>query len=63
MPRKIATTVYIEQRQAEQLALLSAAMDRPVAELIREGVDSVLERHSDREIVLRLGPQVELEFS
>jgi len=44
--RKISTTVYITPRQNEQLKLLSARTKVPVAEYIREGIDSVLERHA-----------------
>ncbi len=43
--RKVATTVYITDEQAELLKLLSAHTGRPVAEYIREGIDLVLERH------------------
>ena len=43
--RKISTTVYITPEQNEQLKLLSTRTKVPVAEYIREGIDSILQRH------------------
>jgi len=46
MPRnKISTTVYITPEQNELLKLLSQKTRIPVASVIREGIDLVLERH------------------
>jgi predicted DNA-binding protein len=45
MRKKISTTVYITQEQAEQLKLLHKKTKVPVAEYIREGIDLVLQRY------------------
>ncbi len=46
--RKVATTIYITADQDRQLKLLSQATGMPMAELIRQGIDYVLERYKDR---------------
>jgi len=46
--KKVATTIYITSEQDTQLKLLSQATGMPMAELIREGIDYVLERYKDR---------------
>ncbi len=46
--RKIATTVYITVDQDRKLKLLSQAMGKPVAQLVRHGIDLVIEKHADR---------------
>lgn len=46
--KKVTTTIYITNEQDKQLKLLSQAMDVPMAELIRQGIDHVLERYKDR---------------
>lgn len=46
--KKVATTIYITNEQDKQLKLLSQAMGLPMAELIRQGIDHVLERYQDR---------------
>jgi predicted DNA-binding protein len=46
--RKVATTIYITLDQDRQLKLLSQATGMPMAELIRQGIDHVLERYKDR---------------
>ncbi len=46
--RKIATTIYITMEQDRDLRLLSQSMGVPMAQLIREGIDLVVERHTDR---------------
>ena len=46
--RKIATTIYITAEQDRRLRLLSESMGVPMAELIRQGIDLLLERHRDR---------------
>lgn len=43
--RKITTTVYLEGPQHHALAALAVEQDRPVARLIREGVNLVLRRY------------------
>jgi hypothetical protein len=46
--KKVATTIYITNEQDKQLKLLTQAMGVPMAELIRQGIDHVLERYKDR---------------
>jgi len=46
--RKVATTIYITNEQDKHLKLLSQATGMPMAELIRQGIDYVLERYKDR---------------
>jgi predicted DNA-binding protein len=45
--KKIPTTVYLTPEQAEALRALHERTKVPVAEYVREGVDLVLEHHSD----------------
>jgi predicted DNA-binding protein len=48
MPRKkITTTIYITPEQNEKLKLLHGKTKVPIAEYIRQGIDLVLQRHSD----------------
>lgn len=42
--RMRATTCYLEARQLRQLKELGKLMRVPVAELIRQGIDKILER-------------------
>jgi hypothetical protein len=44
--RKASTTVYLPEEQLDALKTLSARVNRPMAELIREGVDLALEKHA-----------------
>ena len=46
--KKVATTIYITAEQDKQLKLLSQATGMPMAELIRQGIDHVLDRYKDR---------------
>jgi len=46
--KKVATTIYITAEQDKLLKLLSHATGMPMAELIRQGIDHVLERYKDR---------------
>lgn len=46
--RKVATTIYITSEQDRLLKLLSQATGMPMAELIRHGIDHVIERYKDR---------------
>ena len=46
--RKIATTIYITAEQDRKLKLLSESMGIPMAQLIREGIDLVLDVHKER---------------
>lgn len=45
--KKISTTIYITPEQNEQLKLLHERTKVPVAVYIREGIDLVLEKHSE----------------
>ena len=45
--KKVSTTVYITEEQAELLKELNRKTKVPVAEYIREGIDLVLERHKN----------------
>lgn len=45
--KKISTTIYITPEQNESLKLLHERTKVPVAVYIREGIDLVLERHSN----------------
>lgn len=46
--KKVATTIYITAEQDKLLKLLSQATGMPMAELIRQGIDHVLDRYKDR---------------
>ena len=43
--KKVSTTIYITQKQRENLRLLNQRTKVPVAEYIREGIDMVLKRY------------------
>lgn len=47
--RKIATTVYLPEYQLERLRLLKAATGLSAAELIRQGIDLMLEREYEHD--------------
>ena len=46
--KKISTTVYITPTQSERLKELHVRTKVPVAEYIRQGIDMILEKHSDK---------------
>jgi hypothetical protein len=46
--KKISTTIYITPEQNDQLKVLHERTKVPVAVYIREGIDLVLQRHSDQ---------------
>jgi len=46
--KKISTTVYITRDQSERLKQLHRVTKVPVAEYIRQGIDMVLQHHSDK---------------
>ena len=46
--RKVATTIYITADQDRTLKLLSQATGMPMAELIRQGIDHIIDRFKDR---------------
>jgi hypothetical protein len=45
--RKVSTTVYLTEEQIEMLGKLSDVMDKPVVELVRMGIDIILEREKE----------------
>lgn len=47
MAKKIATTVYITEEQQTKLKLLNEITKVPIAEFIRQGIDSILDKNSD----------------
>lgn len=46
--KKVSTTVYITQRQSEQLKQLHARTKVPIAEYIRQGIDLILKENADK---------------
>lgn len=46
MARKESFLVYLEPEQLSAVREVSAKIDRPIAEIIREGIDLVLARYS-----------------
>lgn len=45
--RKVATTVYLTPEQDSMLKQLQQVTHLPVAELVRRGVDMILEKYRD----------------
>jgi hypothetical protein len=45
--RKVSTTVYLEESQLDMLTELSSVLGMPVAEIVRMGVDIILEREKE----------------
>lgn len=46
--RKFATTVCLDPEQVQQLRLLSMVVRRPMAEIVREGIDLVLANNHNK---------------
>jgi hypothetical protein len=46
--KKVATTIYITAEQDRLLKLLAQSMALPMAELIRQGIDHILDKYQDR---------------
>ena len=46
--KKVSTTVYITQEQADRLKQLHARTKVPVAEYIRQGIDLILKQNEDK---------------
>lgn len=46
--KKVATTVYLTPEQDSFLKQLHQQLKIPMAELIRQGVDLILEHHKDK---------------
>ena len=47
MSKKIPTTIYITERQQNQLKELNEKLKVPIAELIRQGIDLALKRYNE----------------
>lgn len=45
--QKVATTVYLDPSQLADLRHLSVLRDQAVAELVREGIDLLIQEHLD----------------
>lgn len=47
MSKKQATTIYITEKQQNQLKELNERLKVPVSEIIRQGIDLVLKRYDE----------------
>ena len=47
MPKKIPTTIYITEKQHDQLKELNNRLKIPISEIIRQGIDMVLKKYDD----------------
>ena len=47
MPKKIATTIYITQKQQKQLKELNDRLKIPISEIIRQGIDLALRKYDE----------------
>ena len=47
MPKKIATTIYITEKQQNQLKELNERLKVPVSELIRQGIDLAVRKYDE----------------
>ena len=45
--KKLATTIYITEKQQEQLKELNDRLKVPVSELIRQGIDLVVKKYDE----------------
>jgi len=43
--RKIKTALYLSPKQIKQLKKLALRLDVPMSQLIRQGIDMVLQKH------------------
>lgn len=48
MSKKISTTIYITEKQQEQLKELNNKFKIPIAEFIRQGIDLILKKYKDQ---------------
>ena len=48
MPKKVTTTVYITEKQQDQLKELNERFKIPIAEFIRQGIDLILKQYEER---------------
>ena len=47
MPKKIATTIYITEKQQKHLKELNDRLKVPISELIRQGIDLVVKKYDE----------------
>ena len=45
--KKIATTIYITEKQQDQLKELNDRLKVPVSELIRQGIDLIVKKYDE----------------
>ena len=57
MPKKVASTIYITEKQQNQLKELNERLKIPIAEIIRQGIDLILKKYNER-----LSGQIPLPF-
>ena len=48
MSKKIASTIYITEKQQAQLKELNDRLKIPVSELIRQGIDLILKKYDQK---------------
>ena len=48
MSKKIASTIYITQKQQDQLKELNHRLKIPVSELTRQGIDLILKKYEQK---------------
>ncbi|MDE0092598.1 MAG: ribbon-helix-helix domain-containing protein [Oligoflexia bacterium] len=47
MSKKIATTIYITEKQQDQLKELNARLKVPISELIRQGINLIIKKYDE----------------
>ncbi|MCZ0931727.1 MAG: ribbon-helix-helix domain-containing protein [Oligoflexia bacterium] len=47
MSKKVATTIYITEKQQDQLKELNDRLKVPVSELIRQGIDLIVKKYDE----------------
>ncbi len=48
MSKKLATTIYITEKQQNRLKELNDKLKIPIAEFIRQGIDLILKRYEEQ---------------
>lgn len=48
MSKKLATTIYITEKQQNRLKELNDKLKIPIAEFIRQGIDLILKRYEEK---------------
>ena len=57
MSKKIASTIYITEKQQNQLKELNERLKVPIAEIIRQGIDLIVKKYEEH-----LSGQIPLPF-